>query len=332
MVRISNKLSLIKPTLNFYLKGVWQHLQEKDVFLWGQAIAFKVLVTIVPVIILGTGLLGQVLRRDRPFDAVSQFIRDFMPVYESGQLIGFLEQFQRASSALTIIGATALFLTTMTLFSTLRAVLSNVFREEWHEHRSIIRGYAFDMRMVVQVGLFFILTIGLSILMRTLNVAGTEFIQQIGLDYVWLQAGWRRVFKFFGLVLPFLLSTAMFFQLIYLNPRPHPPARSAWLGAIVAAVLWEIAKNALTFYAVRVGSFAGVGIAAGTFGLVIALVFWTYYSGIVFIIGAFVTMLHETRCRQEAPDTNLPLHEITLEPGSHVANPTSSQISEQRRR
>ncbi len=304
MARKLPKLSSVKSTLGYYLRGIFHHLQEEDVFLWGQAIAFKVLVTMVPVFILGTGILGQVLRRERPFETASQFIQDFMPFHESGQMIRFLEQFQRASGALTVIGAAALFLTTMTLFSTLRAVLANVFREEWHEHRSILGGYLFDMRMVVQVGLFLILTVGLSIFLRTLNVAGEDFIQHIGIDQVWLQTGWRRVFRSVGLVIPFLLSAAMFFQLIYFNPRPRPPWRSAVAGALVASRLWEIAKNAITIYAVSVGSFAGVGIAAGTFGLVIAFVFWTYYSGIVFIIGAFVTLLHETRCRDEQSHSN----------------------------
>ncbi|QXD14516.1 YihY/virulence factor BrkB family protein [Rhodocaloribacter litoris] len=292
---------LTPAPVRYYLGGLYRLLDDKDVFLWAQAIAFKVLVTLVPLVLLGTGILALMLRQDAPletaFEAISRLVRDFLPPPQSWQIITFLQQFLAVGGTLTFIGAVALFLSAMTLFSTVRTVLANVFREEWHDHRSILRGYLFDMRMVVQVGIFFILSLALTFGLQALNAAGADFLQQVGLDYVWLRTGWRRLFNALGLVLPFVLSTAVFFQLIYFNPKPHPPVRSALLGATVAALLWEVVKVAFAVYATKVGRFGGVGIAAGTFGLIIALVFWAYYSGLVFIIGALVTLLHEKRHR-----------------------------------
>ena len=332
MQGVSRHLFRAKENLKYYFGGLFQLLQERDIFLWAQAIAFKVLVTIVPVVILVTGIVGQILRREDAFAVVSDFIRNFLPPTQSEQIIAFLEQFQSASGTLTLIGALALFFSAMTLFSTLRAVLSNVFQEEWHDHRSILRGYLFDMRMVVQVGLFFILSVALSFALQALNTAGIDFLRTIGLDYGWLRTGWRHVFQGGGLILPFLLSTAMFFQLIYFNPKPRPPRRSALIGALVTAVLWEIAKVGFAVYVSKVGRFGGVGIAAGTFGLIIALVFWAYYSGLVLIIGAFVTLLHESRYRAhpwqpEAADTeNFPGEDteeqsVTTTGGGEVTHP-----------
>lgn len=301
-----------RESLRYYAQGLWQHLGEKDVFLWAQAIAFKVLVTFVPLIVLSTGILGQLLRSawvadlfagETPFDAVARFIRDFFPAYQSQQLIDFLEQFQRASGTLTYIGAAALLFSAMTLFSTLRAVLANVFREEWHGCRTILQGYLFDFRMVIQVGLFFILSIALFLFRRVILNWGITQIEQVGGGYLWLLSGWQQAFGILGLVLAFLISTAMFFQLIYFNPQPRPPWKSALLGAVVTAALWELAKSGFTLYAARVGSFGGVGIAAGTFGLILLLVFWAYFSGIIFISGAIITLLHETRYRTDSVRT-----------------------------
>ncbi len=42
-----------------------------------------------------------------------------------------------------------------------------------------------------------------------------------------------------------------------------------------------------------------------TFGLVLALVFWVYFSGLVLCLGALVTLLSEKRRRAEA---HLPTH------------------------
>ena len=96
----------------------------------------------------------------------------------------------------------------------------------------------------------------------------------------------------------------MFFQLYYFIPNPHPPRRSALIGTSVAAISWELAKSLFTFYATNIGTFeryrgaaAGSGIAAlgDTFGIIIALVVWVYYSGIVLIAGGIVVMVHERR-------------------------------------
>jgi len=309
----------VETSLRYYLGGLYRYLTDKDIFIWAQAIAFKVLITMVPLVILATGVLGQVLQREQPFETVARVIRDFLPSYQSEELLNFLKQLQQASGTLTIIGIAGLLFSAMTLFTTLRAVISGIFKEEWHEHRSILGGYLFDLRMAGQVGLFFVLSVAISLSIQTLNASG---IEQIGLDYLWLQAGWRRTFKLLGLLLPFLLSTAMFAQLFYFIPVPRPPKRSVLIGAVVTAVLWEGAKYSFTLYATRIGGFDrygggfssdGIAALSDSFGLIIALVFWAYYSGIVLNLGALIALLHEARHRVEQidtpslPDNNQPL-------------------------
>lgn len=299
-------------TLRYYLVGLYHLLDRKPVFLWAQAIAFKVLVTIVPVLVLATGVLGRILRQERPFQTVARFIRDFLPPYQSDQLIQFLEQLQRASGTFTVIGILGLLYATMTLFTTLRGVLSQVFDEPWHQGRSILRGYLFDLRMMVQVGGLFLLTFGVSLTIQAINVAGLEWLQRLHLDYVWVQEGWRRILQVLGLLIPYLLSLAMFFQLYYFTPKPRPPVRGALLGAVVAALLWEAAKTAFAFYAARstfFERFANSGISAigHVFGLILAFGFWVYYSGVVFILGALLVLLYEKhqRDRKEMPATTV---------------------------
>jgi membrane protein len=286
----------------YYAVGVYRVLDRPDAFLWAQAIAFKVIVTIVPLIILATGVIGQVLRRDQPFETVAAFVREFLPPFYSDQLVQFLDQLQRASGALTIIGVLGLLISGITLFATVRIVISNIFEGEFHRIRNVVRGYAFDLRMVLQVGILFLISIALSVAVQWMNTAGLEAFQQVGLTYVWLREGWLRVFQFLGILVPFLITGLMFFQLIYFIPKPHPPKRSAALGAAVTAVLWEAAKFVFTFYATNVGRFDrfrdtadGFGAIAETFVLIIAFGFWVYFSGIVLIVGAAMAMLHERR-------------------------------------
>ena len=312
----------------YYGRGIWWWFNNRDVFIWAQAIAFKVLIAVLPIVILATGVLGQILRYDKPFESVAGFIQGFMPAYQSDQFIGFLEKLQGASSTFTIIGSVGLFITAVTLFTTLRVVLANVFVEEWDEHRTLLRGYAFDVRMIAQVGVFFLLSLGLSILVQTVNASGLAMLQEAGMDRPWIQQGWGRVFRYVGLALPFLLSIFMFFQLFYFVPKHRPAKRSALTGAVVTALLWDVAKVLFTYYAAHIGQFDryrgnaaddGLAVLGDTFGLVIALVFWAYYSGIVLIIGAIVALLRESRHRARllakaaaAARPHLPLQDQTI--------------------
>lgn len=295
----------------YYLGGVYRYLFEKDIFIWAQAIAFKALITIVPIIILATGILGRILQQENAFENVSRYIREYIPSFERSQvLIDFIDRLQQAGTFFTGLGIAALLFAAMTIFTTLRVVIGNVFQEEWHRHRSVVRGYLFDIRMALQVGLLFLLTVGLSVMTQSIHQGGIEMAQRFGLDYVWLREGWRQAFKLLSYLIPYMLSTAMFFQLFYFVPQPHPPKRSALVGALVTGILWEAAKLSFTLYATNVGRFDRY-VVPGTegqemfnylgeaFGLIIAFVFWIYYSGVVLTLGALIAVLNEKRVRMK---------------------------------
>ena len=292
--------SHLKEASRYYAEGLYREISNKNLFLWAQAIAFKVLVTIVPIVVLATGIAGRVLRGNDAFATVARFIHDFLPPNQSNQLVSFLEQLQQASGTIVGLGGLGLFVSAVSLLITLRVAVSNAFEQDWHEGRSLLRGYLFDVRMVLQVGLFFILTISFSVFAQSLmNVAVFE---TVGLNADWIQEGWTRVIRTLNLFVPFLITTAMFFQLYYLVPKPHPRKRSALSGALIAGVLWEAAKQAFTYYATYVGHFdryggSGEGLNAlgNTFGLIIAFVFWVYFSAIVLMMGAVVASLYEHR-------------------------------------
>lgn len=291
----------VTSTALYYTREMYREMANKNLFLAAQAIAFKVLVTIVPVVILGTGLIGRLLRSQRPFDTVAGFIRDFLPPTQSEQLVTFLSELHGASGAITLIGAASLFLSVVSLFITLRIAVTHAFEQDWHVGRSLLGGYLFDARMVLQVGLLFVLTVGLSVLGRSME--STVLVEWLGLDYVWIQEGWRQALRIFGYLAPFMLTLVMFHQLYYFVPRPHPRQSSAFLGAFVAGVLWEGAKQGFALYATYVGfgqyQSGGEGLAAlgNVFGLIVAFVFWVYFSGIVLMVGAVIASLHDHRRR-----------------------------------
>lgn len=297
-------LPRIQQAARYYLHGLYREIASKNLFLWAQAIAFKVLVTIVPIVILATGIVGRILRGDNAFRTVAEFIRDLLPPSQSIQLINFLQALEQASGTAIGIGSLGLFLSAISLFITLRIAVSNAFEQDWHVGRSIVAGYLFDVRMVLQVGLLFVLTLGASAFLQSLSA--DNFFLFADADYYWLREGWQRTIRLARLFVPFFISLAMFFQLYYFVPKPHPRKRSAFVGAFVASVLWEAAKQLFTYYATYVGRFDrygsaedGIGTLGNTFGLIIAFVFWVYFSGVLLMLGAVISSLHEHRYRTQ---------------------------------
>ena len=321
----------------YYARGLYKEIAAKSLFLWAQAIAFKVLVTVVPIVILATGLAGRILRGNDAFAAVARFIYDFFPPSQSQQVVNFLHQLQVSSGTIVGIGGIGLFLSAVSLFITLRIAVGNAFEQDWHEGRSVIGGYLFDVRMVLQVGVLFLVTIGISVFAQ--SVEGSDILSFAGMDQPWVREGWQRAIQTTGLLVPFFITTAMFFQLYYLVPKPHPRKRSAFIGAMIAGVLWEMAKQIFTYYATYVGQFEryateGLGAIGNTFALIIAFVFWVYFSGIVLMLGAVVASLHEHRYvtsgllpgerpsnLSEMSPTKLPIRNMSEEPPNTSESP-----------
>ena len=285
-----------------YTSAILHRFTTEDVPLWTGAIAFKVLIALVPLALLITGVFGLLLRQDNPFTAVSESVNAFLPDFQSAKILELLGSLAGAGGTITTIAAIGLMVTAISLFSTLHAVIANIF-EERHQPRWLIWSYLFDLRMAIQSGLLFVLTFGLTLALANVQSAGVEAIGWLGIRNGWMIEGWYQVNRFFLVLLPPLITTTMFFQLFWFTPNPRPPLKSAIFGAVIGGLLWEVAKTAFTFYVLTFDPFAkyselgssSIAPLGDFFGVLVALVFWVYYSSIVIVIGGMVTVIHEKR-------------------------------------
>ena len=93
------------------------------------------------------------------------------------------------------------------------------------------------------------------------------------------------------------LSLAVSLLMFYLAYRfvPHRRVRpgAALAGAILASLLWEVAKQLFRLYIRRVGIYDQI---YGPLGVLVAFVMFVYYSAIVFVFGAaYVASLDSRR-------------------------------------
>jgi membrane protein len=98
-----------------------------------------------------------------------------------------------------------------------------------------------------------------------------------------------------------LFNFILFLTLYLFGPSVRRRISQIWVGALVAAVLWEESKYLFASY---VTSFSPYRMLYGTIGSVIALLLWLYLSGTLFALGAEVNSVLGMRRDRHPPATH----------------------------
>jgi YihY family inner membrane protein len=88
----------------------------------------------------------------------------------------------------------------------------------------------------------------------------------------------------------------------YFAPNTRVRLRDVWFGAILAAVLWQLALEGFSWYLRNVSSFS----VHGSIGAVVAFLVWVYLSAVILLYGVEVTASYakvrrEMRLQRLAP-------------------------------
>jgi len=257
-----------------FLSALLRKFQRDNAFFLARGLAFDVLVCLIPAVFLLFILFGFL------FDSQTETIR-YMTTYMKSmipfsrqQVLRSLFSVVKAQKILGLVGIVGLLWTMSRLFGSIRTVLDEVFEVE--EGRGIIEGKVFDLKMMLLSSLFFLATVLITSLSSFLknaspNILGTKF----------LYLGMRG--ELISLLLAFLFTFCLFFFLYKFIPYRRVETKTALCAALGASILWELAKQVFRLYLLNAVDLSKV---YGPFGLLFALVFWVYYSCIVFILGA----------------------------------------------
>ena len=184
--------------------------------------------------------------------------------------------------------------------SAIFGALTRAVNRAWdvHRDRPLIKSKPRQLAMALGVGTLFLLSLSAATFVRLAgrfsdsDVAGVGFLVNVG-GQVLLQ-------------LVALLLTLTTFLLIYkFMPNTKTYWRYIWPGALVAAVLFEVAKNLFIFYLNRFTSFENV---YGSLAPVIVFLLWAYISSLIMILGAELSS--EYGRLREGVDRGVLLHPI----------------------
>lgn len=182
-----------------------------------------------------------------------------------------------------IVGVSGLIFTSSLIFTSIRTILNQIF--DVKVERGFIFGLVRDMMMVIL--LVFLISLS-TFIIPAVNITydltkNTELLHNVDVSSLW-----NTLVYISSLVLMF----GLFFALFYLIPYEQLGKTVAAISALWTIILWEAARIMFGYYVnyiLRTNPFYGA------FVLIIAILFWIYYSACLFIVGAEIGQLFRER-------------------------------------
>jgi membrane protein len=246
------------------------------------AVAYYALLSIVPLLILAVIALSHVIDQAELLRTLGRYLHWLVPGH-SEAIVDELSNFLQHRD---VIGW--LLLATMIFFSSLAfTVLENAMSVIF-VHRVAIRRRRFLVSAVLPY--LYILFLGIGMLLVTLVAGGFQALAQETIDflgYSWSLGGVS------GILLYLLGGAGEVFVLasIYLvMPVGRPSLRHALIGAVVAALLWELTRHTLVWY---FASLSKLGAVYGSLTTAIVVLLTLEVGATLLLLGAQVIAEYE---------------------------------------
>lgn len=272
------------------LRRVWNQAAEDNVPFLAGGLAFNILLALVPfVLLLISGLsflLGSV-----PSEAaitVTALFEQLLPngaPAASALLRDIVSDVLNTRSTVTIYSAIVFAWFSTRLFGSLRGVLALIFDGT---DRGIVAGKLFDFVATIVATVAVVVYVVFSAYLDLATTRGFALLRAVGLQ----QEAMSGVEYLFGRLLAITLVFALFYALYRGLPRRRPSVQVAGVAALTASIMFEIARH---LYAMVVGAADPSSLYTGTIAAIVSVVFWTYYSAFIFLIGGEVAQAYDLR-------------------------------------
>jgi membrane protein len=272
----------LSRSLRTPLAGLADQWRHHPILLLASGISFHAILCLIPLILLGTSVLGAVLNSSE--EAVRQIHETitaaFPPNPYSGRIQEALHQILaeiiQKRSSFGWFGMLILLWTSTSLLDAVRTALNTVFHLRGAD--TFFRGTVKNLLLTVILTLLFLLA----------NFSTWLFIFAGSLLERWSIVGSGEVSSALPVVI-LLCSNIPVFLMYFIIYRFVPargiPARAALAGSAVASVIWWISGIAFGWH---LSSYGDYGSLYGTYAFLIVFLLWIYYSSTAFMVGAMI--------------------------------------------
>ena len=275
---------LLKQPVIFFIFTVYQEMGKHDGSTMAAALSYYVFMCLFPLLLGLIALFGLFLPSQNLQNALLDFVGNNLPgsVDLVKQTISDVIRFR---GALGVISVVTLLWGGSSLFSAVNHAVNRAWNVE--KERSYFVNKARELAMALAVGVLFLGSLGVTAafaILARVQFPNSGLLISLGSS-----------------ALTFILTLGLFLLLYKYIPNIRTQWRFIWPGAILAAVLFEIARYFFVFY---IENFAGYQLIYGSLGAIVIFLVWIYYSSFILLLGAEVSSELNRRhaLRQAAPD------------------------------
>jgi membrane protein len=241
------------------------------------SLSYYALFSLFPLLLILIAVLGYVLKREDAYQVTLNFVLQVLPGAQN-LIERNLQEVLNRRGTYGIIGILGTLWSASGFFNTL---VRNI-NLAWHgvKPRDVIRTRLIALGMVIIIVLLLILSLLSSTLVNIIRQARMPVTHGIPLEQTLL---WTAL----SVLIPWSFTFLMFLGLYSWVPNTNVRWKAVCLGALLAALAWEVAKRAFLFY---LGSgLARYELVYGSLGTVLIFMVWMYVSSLILLLGAHLT-------------------------------------------
>lgn len=137
------------------------------------------------------------------------------------------------------------------------------------------------------IALFLILALAGLFILSLATSALSEVIPAINIQINGSALHETFIWQIISLSVPVGVKLLLFWGIYMWVPTVRVRKRAALIGGLIAAVAWELVTNGFTWY--LSSGFANYQVVYGSFGAIVAFMFWIYLTGTIALFGAYLT-------------------------------------------
>jgi membrane protein len=264
-----------------FLRFVFRRMGEDRVLQIAGSLAFTTLLALVPLFAIVVATLSRAPFFEQVMVQIKVFILLNLAPEIAGRIITvYMEEFAHNAVRLTALGTAVLFVSALVTLLTVDRSIHAI----WREKRS---------RPLWVSILAYVTLLVVSPVLIAVSVTVTTYLMSLSAQVNPSESAHSFVLQ----AVPASVSAIAFFLLYRLVPHRHVRGRHAAVGALIACLFFEAAKE---LFAIYVANVPGYNVLYGAFVAMPFFLMWIYLSWVVVLLGAEVTAaLGSWRSRQE---------------------------------
>jgi len=271
--RLLTLVEVIKGAVNEFLADNCPHLAA--------AVSFYLFLSLFPLVLAAISIFGFIMKDPSAAAKVTEAVTGFFPV-SSDYVERTILTVSSSWEATGIIATVGLIWAGLAVFNAIRKSLNTAWGVR--QPRPFLHERLMEFLMMVGFGALILMSLGLTTAFKVIREASLPVFGERLLDgsLVWHSA---------------VIATSVFITflgvlfLYKLVPNTKVQWRHAAIGALAAAVLFEIVKNVFVWF---VANFATYSLVYGSVSVIIALMTWAYISAVILLLCAKLVSVYPT--------------------------------------